>query len=160
MDDSNHSTDAERPRFRRADWTDLDSVLPLVAAYYAFDEIPYEEGAIRRGLQELLADSPFGGVWFIEHERRIAGYFVLTLGFDLEFGGRVGVLTELFLVPSARRRGFGTATLEFVEATLRSWGARALELLAERDNTEALSFYAKFGMTAYDRVALSKRLST
>jgi GNAT superfamily N-acetyltransferase len=139
MSDSIHGVGSERPRFRRAYLADLDSVLPLVEAYYAFDEIPYDEGAIRRGLQELLTDSPLGGVWFIEHERDIAGYFVLTLGFDLEFGGRVGVLTELYLVPGARRRGLGTATLELVEA---------------------LSFYAKFGMTAYDRVAMSKRLST
>lgn len=132
--------------------------MPLIEAYYAFDEIRFEERAIRRGLQELLVDSPFGGLWLIEHELEVAGYFVLTLGFDLEFGGRVGTLTELFLVPSARRRGFGTAALEFACATLRSWGAQALELQAERDNTEALSFYAKFGMTAYDRVAMSKRL--
>jgi GNAT superfamily N-acetyltransferase len=160
MTDSSLGLGPERPSFRRAHSGDLDSLLPLVEAYYAFDEIPYDEHAIRRGLQELLVDSPLGGVWLIEHERGVAGYFVLTLGFDLELGGRVGILTELYLVPSARGRGFGSAAIELVEATLRAWGVHALELLAERDNSEALAFYAKLGMTAYDRVAMSKRLAT
>lgn len=149
---------AKKPRFLRANHADLESVVPLIEAYYTLDEIPYDERSVRRGLQQLLGDSSLGAVWLIELEQSIAGYFVLTFGFDLEFGGRVGTITELYLTPSARRRGLGTAALAFVEATLCDGGVHALELQVEHDNIEALACYEKFGMTKHARVPMSKRL--
>ena len=35
------------------------------------------------------------------------GHFVLSFGFDIEFGGRQATLTELYLEERARGRGFG-----------------------------------------------------
>ena len=87
------------------------------------------------------------------------GYFVVTFGFDLEFGGRQATLTELYVVPERRRMGVGRATLLFVEDTLRALGIGVFELQAEIENHAARAFYRAFGMQEHARVPLSKRIA-
>ncbi len=145
--------------FHEAAAGDVDALIPLIRAYYDFDEIPFDERVIRRGLGELVADRALGGAWLLRDGGANVGYFVLTFGFDLEFGGRQATLTELYLTPTHRRRGLGAASIRFVEATLARRGIGALELQVERDNTEAIAFYERLGFETHDRAPLSKRLA-
>ena len=146
--------------FQRATLDDADTLLEFVGAYYQLDGIAFERQVVRRGLAELLANPSLGGALLIRWADVSVGYFVLTFGFDLEFGGRQATITDLYLAPDYRHRGIGTRTLTFVEETLRALGIRAFELQVERDNAEALAFYAKFGMQAHARIPLSKEVST
>jgi GNAT superfamily N-acetyltransferase len=145
-------------QFQPATVAELETVLELVRAYYELDGIRFEAPRIRRALTELLTTPALGGAWLIREDQSLLGYFVLTFGFDLEFGGRQATVTELYLTPSGRGRGIGTRTLLFVEETLRELGIGAFELQAERSNIEALAFYAKFGMKTHDRIPLSKEI--
>jgi hypothetical protein len=48
--------------FQEAATGDIEALIPLIRAYYEFDEILFDDTAIRRGLAELMADrSPGGG---------------------------------------------------------------------------------------------------
>ena len=145
-------------QFQRAHLADVETVLELVRAYYAFDGIHFEPLRVRRGLVELLTTPTLGGAWLIQEDQSVLGYFVLTFGFDLEFGGRQATVTDFYLAATHRRRGVGTRALLFIEETLRELGIGVFELQAEHDNTEALAFYEKFGMTAHARTALSKEI--
>jgi hypothetical protein len=49
------------PPFTRVDESRLDELLAFVAKYYAFDGIPFERDAVRRGARELLANPSLGG---------------------------------------------------------------------------------------------------
>lgn len=138
---------------------DLDALLPLIREYYAFDDIAFDEGAIRRGLHHLLGDEKLGGAWFIRRGGDAVGFFVLTFGFDLEMGGHLATVNELYLRPEARRSGLGTEALRFIEEHLSSMGIFAYELHVERDNTAARAFYAKQCFHAHDRIPLSKRIT-
>jgi ribosomal protein S18 acetylase RimI-like enzyme len=135
--------------------------MPLVQAYYEHDGIAFDAAVVRRGLGELLANTSLGGAWLIfDGESASAiGYFVLTFGFDLEFGGRQATITELYLIPERRRSGVGRAALSFVEETLRSLGIHAFELQVESDNHAARAFYRAFGMREHARIPLSKRIA-
>jgi len=144
--------------FQRATHDDADTLLELVGAYYQLDGIAFEPQVVRRGLAELLTTPSLGGAWLIRGAGVSVGYLVLTFGFDLEFGGRQATITDLYLAADYRRLGIGTKTLAFVEETLRALGIRAFELQVERDNVEALAFYAKFGMQAHARIPMSKRM--
>jgi GNAT superfamily N-acetyltransferase len=145
--------------FQRATPDDADALLEFVGAYYRLDGIAFQPQLVRRGLAELLTTPSVGGAWLIRGDDVSVGYFVLTFGFDLEFGGRQATITDLYLAPEYRRRGIGARALTFVEETLRALGIRAFELQVERDNTQALTFYAKFGMQAHARIPLSKQVS-
>lgn len=146
--------------FQRTNFEHVETLLGLIQAYYEFDGIRFDAARIRRALLELLATPALGGAWLILDEQAVIGYFVLSFGFDLEFGGRQATLTELYLVPGQRRRGVGTRALRFVEQTLSELGIGALELQAEQDNAEALACYLKFGMQAHARIPLSKEIPT
>ncbi len=152
------------PTIRAATTADLQGLVALVAQYYMYDGISFDQAAIERGLRELLAHPVLGGVWLIyaggDPPGEPAGYFVLTYGFDLEFGGRQATITELFLKETHRRGGLGSAALRFAEQLLCAQGIGALELQAERHNQAALAFYKQLGFEAHDRIPLSKRLSS
>jgi len=145
-------------QFRPAQFADMGTVLELVRAYCEFDGIHFERQRMQRGLVELLTTPALGGAWLIREDQSVLGYFVLTFGFDLEFGGRQAAVTEFYLAPNHRRRGVGSRTLLFIEETLRRLGIGVFELQAEHDNAEALAFYRRFGMTAHTRIPLSKEI--
>ncbi len=142
--------------FQRAGSANIELLLGLVRAFYEFEGIAFDVQRIRQGLAELMANPALGGAWMIERRGAVLGYFVLSLGFDLEFGGRQATVTELYLVPEGRRAGTGTAALLFIEATLRELGIGEYELQADRSNVAALAFYRRFGFHAHDRVPMSK----
>jgi GNAT superfamily N-acetyltransferase len=147
---------SERARFRRAERIDVDDLLALVREYYEFDHIRFDEGMVRRGLTHLLSEPSLGEGWLITVDSELVGYFVLTYGFDVEFGGRQAFVTDLYLRPSVRRCGIGTAALGFIEEHLRRLGMSAYELQVERTNTPARAFYERSGFEAHDRIPLSK----
>jgi diamine N-acetyltransferase len=145
------------PTFLRARPEHLDTLLDSVRAYYAFDGIAFEAASVRAGLELLLESSALGEAWLIEEQGRHVGHFVLSFGFDLEFGGRQATLTELYLEAPARGRGFGSATLSFVQAHLSAAGIHTLELQAEEDNVAAQRFYRRAGFVAETRIPFTKR---
>lgn len=146
------------PAFVRADPTHTDALVELVSAYHAFDRIPFDAPALRKGLAALFADAALGGAWLIQIDGANVGYFVLSFAFDLEFGGRVATVTDLYLHEHVRGVGLGRATLAFIEEVLRGHAIGAYELQVERANTNARAFYERLGFHAHDRIPLSKKV--
>jgi ribosomal protein S18 acetylase RimI-like enzyme len=144
---------------RQAGPADAEQLLPLIASYYAHDHLHFDQARIREGLQFLLADPAVGRIYLLESHGAAVGYTLFTFGFDLEFGGRLALLTDLYVQPAFQRRGFGMATLRFLEHLLPTLGVGALELQVERANLPAQALYRAFGFQALDRLPLSKALS-
>lgn len=143
---------------RRAAAADLPILLPLLQAYWAYDGIEYQDADVRRGLAELCAHPELGGAYLLERGGAAVGYFIFTWGFDLEFGGRHGWVTDLYVVPAHQGQGLGRQVFAFVDELLRAAGASCVELVVERDNAEALAFYRRLGFVAADRVPLCRRV--
>ncbi len=133
-------------------------MLRLIAAYYAFDHIAFDEAVTRAGLSRLLSDETLGRVYLLEQGTAVAGYVLFTFGFDIEFGGRLATITDLYLEPRFRRRGLGSATLAFVADECRALGVKALELQVEEANLPAQALYRKFGFEQLSRLPMSKQL--
>ncbi len=130
----------------------------LIQAYYAHDHIAFDEPSIRQGLAVLLADESLGRVFLLEVEQEIAGYVLLGFGFDLEFGGRLATITDLYLEPAFRGAGLGTRALSLVSDECRRLGLGALELQVEQGNAPAQALYRKSGFKALSRIPMSKPL--
>ncbi len=145
-------------QFVRAGSGQVDTLVDFVRTYYDFDGIPFDPIAVRRGLDDLVAHPALGSVWLVQRGGANVGYFVLTLGFDLEFGGRVATVTELYLREGVRGEGVGSATILFIEGLLRKLGIGAYELQVERQNADARTFYGRLGFEPHDRIPLSKRV--
>ena len=145
------------PDFVRALPEHTETLLASISAYYVFDGIRFEAERVRAAIRLLLESPALGEAWLIRDQANFVGHFVLSFGFDIEFGGRQATLTELYLEESARGRGFGSAALGFVQDRLTSFGIRTLELQAEVDNVEAQRFYKRAGFAAETRVPFTKR---
>jgi GNAT superfamily N-acetyltransferase len=136
----------------------LESVLAFVQRYYEFDDIPFNRSELGRALEVLLDSPELGRIWIVRVDGEDAGYFILTFGFDAEFGGRHGTLTDLYIDEPYRKHGLGRLIFKFMEAAARELGLKTLELQVERKNVAAQGFYETLGFEPRDRIPMTKRL--
>jgi putative acetyltransferase len=94
------------------------------------------------------------------------GAFDVLVGADGEIIGTVGLkpmgggaveLRKMYLMASARGRGYGKKLLTHAIARARELGFRRVELQTASVLTEALGLYAKFGFTPSGQAALERR---
>jgi ribosomal protein S18 acetylase RimI-like enzyme len=145
-------------RWKEATEADAGILADWIRRYYEYDGIPFDEPEIRAGLIVLFRDPILGRAWLITRGTEVIGYTIIGYDFDLEVGGRLATVTDLYLAPEHRRMGHGRRTLEFVAEFCRASGVRALQLQVERDNVEAQALYESFGFQAADRTPMLKRL--
>ena len=81
----------------------------------------------------------------------------MTWAFSVEAGGREACVDELYLVPEARNRGFGTRVLALLEDEARALGVRRVFLEVARRN-RAIGLYRRAGYLDHDRFLMSKFL--
>lgn len=132
----------------------LEKLLPLVAAYHAFEGIERSEMQRRAALSPLLEGSPHGAVWLIGPERSPAGYVAVSFGWSIELGGLDGFVDEFFIVERARGRGMGGEVMSALLGELRSSGMKALHLEVAVGNDKARRLYARHGFAMRDSYAL------
>ncbi len=137
---------------------DIEQAVGFVGQYYQFDGIAFNADRVRQGIRQLIENPAFGFIWFIAPQGQPVGHVVVTFGFDLEFGGRVATVTEVFIEKAARAQGLGKRVFQELEAICRANEIGALELQVERDNSEAQQFYKKLGYHFHDRLPGSKLL--
>jgi ribosomal protein S18 acetylase RimI-like enzyme len=140
---------------RPARASDVSRLLPLVKAYYAFDGIAYDADSLRAALSRLLKDKRLGRVWTIDTGRGLAGYAVLAFSYDLEFGGREAIVTDLFISARYRRKGYGARLLSMIIAFCRRTALYEIELHVTRENRAAMAFYKSFGFIDRRRTVLT-----
>jgi GNAT superfamily N-acetyltransferase len=143
---------------RPLDPAELESMLDLSARLYSDEGLRWDRATARRAAAELLAAPEQGGIWLIERDGQIAGYFVLTVCFSLEFGGRFGLLDELYTAELWRGRGLGTEALKFAASWCRSHGMEALRLEVWTGNAGAIRLYERAGFALEERHLMTQRL--
>jgi diamine N-acetyltransferase len=144
--------------FKRASVADKETLLPLMADFYAHEKLTFDEAFAARALLGLLKNEIHGQVFLIKVEGKVVGYAVLTFGYSLEFGGVDAFVDELYLCEAYRGQGLGKAALEFLAQTCAALGVRALHLEVERANQRAQAVYRQFGFVDHDRYLLTKWL--
>lgn len=143
--------DAGDYRFTAASEADLPRLMPVLRDFYTVEHLPWNEPAMRRALTALVGDPHAGRLRLILRDGEIAGYFVLGFCFSLEFGGRFGLLDELFVLPAHRGGGLAKRALAEVEALCRAEGLDALRLEVNDDNAHARGIYERAGYIAHPR---------
>jgi diamine N-acetyltransferase len=95
-------------------------------------------------------------VWLILDGETAVGYVVIAFSYSLEWLGRDAFVDEFYLLEAYRGRGWGRATMAFVEEAARSLNVRALHLEVVRQNAAALQVYRKLGYKDRESTFLSK----
>ena len=146
------------PEIRYATAADAPALLSLMRQYYAEDGYAFVERRARRALERLLADPSLGRIWVMTVGSQMVGYFVLTLGFSLEYLGRDAFLDELYVLPDWRGRSLGGRALPLVEEECRKLEVNALHLEVEPGKRRALRLYEKAGFERHERYLMTKSL--
>lgn len=144
--------------FAPATHADLPRLLPVLREFYAEEHLPWNEPALRAALAMLVADPSAGRLRLILREGEIAGHFAIGFCFSLEFGGRYGLLDELFVLPAHRGAGLAKRALAEAEALCRAEGLLALRLEVNDDNGRARGIYERAGYETHPRRLMTRWL--
>lgn len=106
-------------------------------------------------LRHIVAGEPMARCWLIRRDSLVVGYLVLTLGYSVEHGGRDGFIDDLYVVPSVRGSGIGSAVLDFAVQAARGLGIRTLHLEVDARNERATSLYRSRGFAENGRRLMS-----
>jgi ribosomal protein S18 acetylase RimI-like enzyme len=144
--------------YRPATQEDLNALLELEASFYAGEGYPFDNESARAAVARLMREPERGRIWVVAKGDRLVGYFILTFGYSIEFGGVDALLDELYLEPEARGVGLGRRALAVAEAACVELGIRSLHLEVERDKTSAQELYRKCGFNDHRRYLMTKFL--
>ncbi len=129
---------------RQATVEDLERIAPLFDAYRRFYRQPTDLDGARRFLLKRFEHNQ--SVIFLACDGAAAiGFSQLYPSFSSAAMARILILNDLFVAPSARRRGAGAALLDAAAHYGRSIAATRLELSTELTNTAAQSLYENCG---------------
>jgi len=122
---------------------------PLLARFLngLFAEIGLEQSLIaaaRFSADGFGPDPAFTAV-IAEHAGLPAGYALFWPTYDTEWAIRGGWLSDLYMLPQARRHGIARRLMAEVAACTAARGGRYLTWLVHAENTRARAFYRTFG---------------
>ena len=129
----------------------LEELLPLVAAYHAFEEVETSAEQRRDSVGKLLQDKSLGEIWLIRKLDIVIGYIAICYSYSIEFGGRDAFIDEFYMDASERGVGGGGRVLKEIAALLRARGIVAVHLEVDRQNERARAAYARAGFSSRDK---------
>jgi ribosomal protein S18 acetylase RimI-like enzyme len=125
---------------------DLDRVAPLFDSYRQFYRLPPDPGLALEFLRQRLQRGD--SVIFLAERRETAIGFVQLYPLFSSTAprpGRLWLLNDLFVAPSARGEGTGRALMERARAHAVATRATGLFLQTARDNARAQRLYESLG---------------
>lgn len=121
-------------------------LVALMEESYAESRFFLDRSIATASFAALLARPSLGAVWLLYHDDQPAGYIVLTTCFSMEHGGMAGFIDDLFVRPSARRRGLGHAGITALLDECKRRGVLALHVEVDPNNAAANALYYRFGL--------------
>lgn len=129
--------------------SDVESLIPLVGRYWAFDGIEaFSPAAVREPLIQLLSNSHLGGGWIATEADAAVGYLLIVYVFSLEHLGLTAEIDEFYIDQAHRGARLGEALLRQAEMAAASMGCTNLSLQVSDHNQRARRFYLRAGFTA------------
>lgn len=137
---------------------DLGTLLELMREFYPQQHMRLDATAAAAAAKRLLQEPGLGQIYFIFHGAELAGYFVMTFCYSLEFHGSFALLDELYLREPFRRRRLGAAAVAFAQSVSKKAGAHALRLEVGQSNDAAQALYSAAGLARDERFLYTKWL--
>ena len=129
----------------------LEELLPLVAAYHAFEEVETSAEQRRNSASKLLGDKKLGEIWLVRNLDKLIGYIAVCYSYSIEFGGRDAFIDEFYVEAAERGKGIGGRVLKEIAKLLRVRGIVAVQLEVDGQNERARAAYARAGFSSRDK---------
>ena len=129
---------------KQAGIEDIETVIPLFAAYRTFYKVESDPSQLRSYLHERLKNNQ--SVIFLATSGGTAvGFTQLYPGFSSVSLKNTWTLNDLFVAPEARRSSIGQQLMDRAKQMAKDSGASKVTLLTATDNVTAQSLYEKLG---------------
>jgi GNAT superfamily N-acetyltransferase len=111
------------------------------------------------GLNALIVDYPGKAQLLVAvNDGRVVGMSSVQTLISTAEGGKVGLIEDLIVDREHRSIGIGSLLLEGIVVWSKRAGLKRLQLLADRDNQQALDFYSSRGLARTRLICLRKLL--
>ena len=138
---------------------DLAAMTELLAVLFSIEaDFTVDERNQRHGL-EMMIENPRGQILVAVVDGKIAGMCSGQLTVSTAEGGYAVLVEDLVVHRDRRNLGIGEALMCGIGSWATERGATRLQLLADRNNGPALSFYSKLGWNTTKLICLRKRES-
>lgn len=145
---------------RQAAVADLEAMVALLRVLFAIEtDFVFDDSKQRAGLTRLL-QTQAACVLVAEHEEQVVGMCTAQLLVSTAEGGLKAIIEDVAVAEEWRKQGIGAKLLAAIEQWALSQGAKRLDLLADKRNAQALSFYRQLGWGQTELVALQKKTIT
>lgn len=122
------------------------TISPLVAQYWAFEDLGgFQDATVQKHLEQLLSSPALGAVWIATEAQGPVGYLILVYVFSLEHQGLTAEIDELFVVADCRGSGVGSQLLGEAEAEAVRQGCTNISLQVATANPRTRTFYRRHG---------------
>lgn len=138
---------------------DEETLVGLMADFYAESGYLLDRAHAAGAFTQLLADPRLGRVWLVERGAAAVGYVAVTYVFAMEYGGLTAVVDDFYVRPEYRAAGLGTAALAEVRRACAELGVRAIRVEVGHDNVVAQSVYRSVGFAAVDHRLMTVALA-
>ncbi|WP_457574159.1 N-acetyltransferase family protein [Desulfolithobacter sp.] len=141
---------------RPARTQDLPALTTLLKLLFSIeDDFSFDEPLQRQGL-DLLLDNNQAIILVAEQQGQVIGMCTGQILISTATGGPKVVVEDVVVLPGRQRCGVGSHLLAELAAWARHRGASRLQLLADRNNLPALSFYRHQGWQTTRLICLHK----
>ncbi|MGD8478116.1 MAG: GNAT family N-acetyltransferase [Burkholderiales bacterium] len=143
-------------KIEKARDADIPALLSLLQALFAIEkDFEADADRQRRGLQALINASGEQAVLLVARvEDSVVGMASVQLAISTAQGAPSAWIEDVIVSERHRGKGIGRALLHAVVGWASDQGATRAQLLADRDNAAALSFYARCGLQPTNLIAL------
>ncbi|MDA8100733.1 MAG: GNAT family N-acetyltransferase, partial [Nitrospiraceae bacterium] len=119
-----------------------------------YHRVTTEEYEVLKGGLQLCVE----GVWTTYQAGSVVGMATVQTLISTAEGGRVGVVEDVIVAATHRRKGIGCLLLAEIETWSRRKGLKRLQLLADRENLSAIDFYSRCGWSKTSLICLRNML--
>jgi GNAT superfamily N-acetyltransferase len=139
--------------------TELEELLPLIAAYQRFYEVAEIDEERNRGFfRRFLAPSEDGLLLGARRDGRLVGYACLYWHFSSLEACESVLMNDLFVVETARGEGIGRALIEATIEVARERGGGVVEWATEPGNHTAQRLYDSTGAEREEWISYELRV--
>ena len=144
---------------RTAKPSDIPQLVELLKALFAIEaDFNFDNDKQACGLELLINnDSDCILVAELLVERRVLGMCTVQTLISTAEGGMVGLLEDLVVAADFRRQGIGAKLFAETVKWAECRGLKRLQLLVDKNNLPALSFYEKQGWESTQLICLRRR---
>jgi GNAT superfamily N-acetyltransferase len=133
----------------RVTTADLPDLLPLVRGYCDFYDVAPTDDALLTVSRALIADPEQAGIQLIARgdDGEAVGFATVYWSWDTLIAAPVGIMHDLFVIPTARGTGIADLLIEACVVECRRHGAAKLGWQTAPDNGRTQRVYERVGAT-------------